>query len=91
MERLLYDNEQLIGPISDWVQKEDPPVYKTFLGKTVLVSSANDICSFVSPKPVKRKSKLTVVENKKRRLTLEILKAIGGTQIQAKIKSVVDL
>lgn len=86
MARILFDDDKLIGEITDWAQKAEPAVYKTFLGKTALLTPANNECSFVSPKPVKRKSKLTIVEDKKIRYDLEIVKVVGGTEIVAKIK-----
>lgn len=85
MARMLFDDGKLVGEISDWAQKTDPPVYKTFLGKTALLTPANDECSFVSPKPVHRKAKLVVVEDKKIRYELQITKVVGGTEIIAKI------
>jgi len=91
MKHLLFNDGKLVGEISGWVQREDPPAYKTFLGKTVLMSPANSECSFVSPKPVSRKMKLTVVEDKKLRYILEVTKVTGGTQVVAKIKERVEL
>ena len=87
MARVLYDNGKEIGEITEWTMRIDPPVERTFLGKTALIKPANDECTFVSPKPVSRRSKLTVVEDGKKRFVLEIIKVVGGTKIQAKIKS----
>ena len=91
MERVLYDNGKELGKISEWAQQNSEPVYKTFLGKTVLATPANTGCTFTSPKPVARKSKLTVIEDKKKRYVLEISRIVGGTQVTAKIKEVVEL
>ncbi len=87
MAYLLYDNDgKKIGEISEWKHEVAPPAYKTFLGKTVLMTPANDECSFVSPKPVRRKDILTIVADAKTRYTVEVMKAVGGTQVTAKIK-----
>jgi hypothetical protein len=91
MARLLYDDGNKVGEISDWTQRNEPAAYKTFLGKTALMSPANDLCSFTSPKPVHRKAKLTVVEDSSVRYVLEVLKVVGGTEITAKIKEKIDL
>lgn len=91
MARILYDGEIKIGEITEWAQKTEPPVYKTFLGKTALLTPANDECSFVSPKPVNRKSNLTVVEDKNVRYVLQVVKVVGGTQIIAKIKEKIEI
>lgn len=86
MKRILYVDGTKLGEISEWTQKAEPPTYKTFLGKAVLLTPANDECSFVSPKPVNRRSKLTIVTESGEKLELNILKVIGGTKIQAKLK-----
>jgi hypothetical protein len=86
MARILYDDGKKIGEIEEWSQREDPPTYKTFLGKTALLKPANNECTFVSPKPVHRKSRLTIIEDSKIRYVLEVIKVVGGTQIIAKIK-----
>lgn len=91
MARVLYDDKKLIGEVLEWTQRSDPPAYKTFLGKTVLMTPANVECSFVSPKPVNRRSKLTIVEDKNKRLILDIVKVIGGTNVIAKIREEVAI
>jgi hypothetical protein len=91
MASILYDDGKKIGEISEWTRKSEPAAYKTFLGKTALMTPANDECSFTSPKPVNRKSKLTVVEDSKTRYVLEVVKVVGGTQITAKIKEQIAL
>ena len=91
MAHLLYDDGKKIGEVSDWTRKTEPAAYKTFLGKTALMTPANDECSFISPKPVHRKSKLTVVEDSKIRYVLVVTKVVGGTQITAKITEQIAL
>ena len=91
MARLLYEDGKKIGEITDWSVRNEPATYKTFLGKTALMTPANDECSFTSPKPVNRKSKLTVLEDSSLRYVLEVLKVVGGTVITAKIKEKIDL
>ena len=87
MAYILFDSDgKKIGEISEWKHEVAPPAYKTFLGKTVLMAPANDECTFVSPKPVRRKAVLTIVADAKTRYVVEVTAAIGGTQITAKIK-----
>ena len=85
MANILYDNGIKVGEISDWQVANMPPVYKTFLGKTVLSIPANDECTFISPKPVKRKSSLVVIENGKYEYHLKVVKVTGSTAVAAKI------
>jgi hypothetical protein len=90
MKRILFSDGKEVGEISEWSQRSDPPAYKTFLGKTVLMTPANTECSFTSPKPVNRRSKLSIVEDNKVTHELEILKVTHGTKIVAKIKNNAD-
>lgn len=85
MKRVLFDDGVKVGEVEVWAQRSDPPTYKTFLGKTALLAPANNECTFVSPKPIKRKSKLTVIENGKLKYELQVLRAVGGTEVTAKI------
>lgn len=85
MTRILFDSDKKIGEIEEWSVRTDAPTYKTFLGKTALLAPANNECSFVSPKPVNRKSNLVVIEDSKIKYVLKVLKVIGGTEITAKI------
>lgn len=86
MSAVLYSNGKLIGEISNWENTQTPPEYKTFLGKTVLVSKANDQCTFVSPKPVHRKDALVLVFDKKEKLILQTLKISTSLVVTALIK-----
>lgn len=86
MSALLYSNGKLVGEISSWENIQAPPEYKTFLGKTVLVSKTNDQCSFVSPKPVHRKDSLVVIFDKKEKLILQTLKVSPSLVVTAVIK-----
>ncbi|RYZ70157.1 MAG: hypothetical protein EOP05_13705 [Proteobacteria bacterium] len=85
MKRVLFDDGVKVGEVEDWAQRSDPPTYKTFLGKTALLAPANNECTFVSPKPVKRKSKLTVIEDGKLKYELQVVQLVGGTEVTAKI------
>ncbi len=91
MAHILFDQGKKLGEISEWVVVTQPPAYKNVLGKTVLLTPANDECTFVSPKPVNRKSKLTIIEDEKRELTLQLKMVKGGTSITAKILSQKDI
>ena len=85
MAFIVFENGKKLGEVENWSQREDPPTYKTFLGKTALLKPANNECTFVSPKPVRRKAILKIIQDQKTEYTVEVLKAIGGTEITAKI------
>ena len=85
MAMILFDAGKKIGEISDWSVATLEPVYKNVLGKTVLSTPANDECTFVSPKPVNRKSDLVIIENGTHEIKLRLVKVTGGTNIIAKI------
>lgn len=87
MAYILYDHGKKVGEISDWTVASKEPVYKNVLGKVVLSVPANNECTFVSPKPVNRKSVLTVVHDGKRKFTLKITAVKGGTFVSAIIVS----
>ena len=44
--------------------------------------ATNDLCSFVTPKPVSRKTQLTILEDQKRELVLQI-KSVKGMTVTA--------
>ncbi|MBC7372094.1 MAG: hypothetical protein H7326_11040 [Bdellovibrionaceae bacterium] len=88
---ILYDAGKRVGEISDWSVAALPPIYKNVLGKSVLSTPANDECTFVSPKPVTRKSQLVVIEDGKWEITLRLVMIKGGTAVTAKITSKVAL
>ncbi len=90
MKRVLFSDGKEVGEIFDWTQRSDPPAYKTFLGKTVLMTPANTECTFTSPKPVNRRAKLSIVEDDNVSFELEILKVTHGTKIVARIKKTTD-
>ncbi len=85
MAFIVFENGKKLGEVENWSQREDPPTYKTFLGKTALLKPANNECSFVSPKPVRRKAILKVIKDAHTEYTLEVIRAVGGTEITAKI------
>jgi hypothetical protein len=53
----------------------------------VLSVPVNNECTFVSPKPVTRKSLLTVVQDSSRQYTLKIIAVRSGTFVSAIIVS----
>lgn len=85
MTYILYDHGKKIGEISEWVAASQEPIYKNILGKVVLSAPAQVECSFVSPKPVNRKSQLTVIQDEKLEYTLKIKKVNGATFVSALI------
>lgn len=87
MAFILYDHGKKVGEISDWTVASLEPVYKNVLGKVILSVPANNECTFVSPKPVNRKSKLTVIQDGKREFILQLRNVKGGTFITALIVS----
>ncbi|MGZ5278750.1 MAG: hypothetical protein ACXWC9_02335 [Pseudobdellovibrionaceae bacterium] len=87
MAYVLYEEGKRVGEVSDWKVAANEPVYKNVLGKTVLSVPANNECSFVSPKPIKRKSKLTILENGKTEIVLKTVSVRGATLVSAIIVS----
>jgi hypothetical protein len=85
MAFIVFENGKSLGEVENWSQREDPPTYKTFLGKTALLKPANNECTFVSPKPVRRKAILKIIGDARTEYTVEVLKAVGGTEVTAKI------
>ncbi len=86
MAHVLYDQGKKIGEVSEWKLTPYEPVYKDVLGKHVLMPVKDDICSFVTPKPVSRKTQLTILEDQKRELILQI-KSVKGMTVTAFITS----
>lgn len=91
MAYILFENGKKVGEISDWVVASQEPVFKNVLGKVVLSVPANNECSFVSPKPVNRKSKLLVVKDSVREFNLQVKTVKGATFVTAVIISQKDL
>lgn len=87
MSYILFDNGKKVGEISDWTVASQEPVYKNVLGKVVLSVQANVECSFVSPKPVNRKSKLIVIKDGVREFNLQVKSVKGATFVTALIIS----
>lgn len=87
MAYILYEEGKKVGEVSDWSVAAKEPVYKNVLGKTVLSVPANNECSFVSPKPIKRKSKLTIVEDGKTEIVLKTISVKAATMVSAVIVS----
>ena len=82
MTHVLYDQGKKLGEVSEWKFTKSEPTYKDVLGKSVLVPATNDVCSFVTPKPVSRKTQLTVLEDQKCELVLQI-KSVKGMTVTA--------
>ena len=87
MAFILFENGKKIGEISDWVVESHEPVFKNVLGKVVLSVPANNGCTFASPKPINRKSQLTVIQDGKLEFTLQIKSVKGATFVTALITS----
>lgn len=91
MAYILFENGKKVGEISDWNVATQEPVFKNVLGKVVLSVPANNECSFVSPKPVNRKSKLIVIKDGAREFDLQVKTVKGATFVTALIISQKDL
>ena len=87
MAYILYDHGKKVGEISEWVFEAHEPVYKNVLGKIVLSTPANNICTFVSPKPVNRKSQLVVIRDGTQEFNLQLIAVKGSVFVTAKIIS----
>lgn len=87
MAYVLFENGKKLGEISEWSVEADEPVYKDVLGKRVLSVPKNNQCTFVSPKPVNRKSQLTVIRDGHYEFVLKINKVTGATFVSALIIS----
>ncbi len=86
MTHILFDQGKKLGEVSEWKLTRYEPVYKDVLGKSVLMPATNDVCSFVTPKPVSRKTQLTIIEDQKLELVLQI-KSVKGMTVTASIVS----
>ncbi len=86
MTHILFDQGKKLGEVSEWKLTPYEPVYKDVLGKSVLMPVTNDICSFVTPKPVSRKTQLTIIEDQNLELVLQI-KSVKGMTVTASIVS----
>ncbi|MBC7753032.1 MAG: hypothetical protein H7Z71_02265 [Moraxellaceae bacterium] len=82
MAHILFDQGKKLGEVSEWNLALNEPVYKDVLGKNVLMPATHDVCSFITPKPVSRKTQLTIVENQKKELVLQI-KSVKGMTVTA--------
>ena len=90
MAHILYDQGKKIGEVSEWKLTPYEPVYKDILGKLVLMPVTNDVCSFITPKPVSRKTQLTILEDQTKELVLQI-KSVKGMTVTATIVARNDL
>lgn len=88
MGHILYADGKRVGEITGWTVIPDVPVYKNILGKIVLSAPKNDECTFVSPKPINRKAKLTVIQDGSKHFDLEIRSVKGSTNVTAGILGV---
>lgn len=82
MTHILYDQGKKLGEVSEWKLTVNEAFYKNILGKMVLMPATNDVCSFVTPKPVSRKTQLTILEDQKYELVLQI-KSVKGMTVTA--------
>ena len=86
MTHILFDQGKKLGEVSEWKLTPYEPVYKNILGKLVLMPVTSDVCSFVTPKPVSRKTQLTIIEDRNLDLVLQI-KSVKGMTVTASIVS----
>jgi hypothetical protein len=84
MSHILFDQGKKLGAVSEWKLTPYEPVYKNVLGKNVLMPATPDVCSFVTPKPVSRKTQLMIIEDQKNELVLQI-KSVKGMTVTALI------
>ena len=88
MSYILFDAGKKVGEISDWLTVDKPAEKKTVLGKEIVTKEkSGQRVTFVSPKPMNRRSQLTVVFDKKIEYVLKQTKIVGGTEIAADIVS----
>lgn len=85
---LLYDKNTKVGEISDWTVTVGEAKTKNILGKIVTLPRGKDTCCFTSPKPINRKTTLTVIEDRKKEYQLEIIAVKGSTFVTASIQSI---
>jgi len=85
MTYILFSDGVRIGEISEWALTERAAEKKFVLGKEILTHKPNDQCKFVSPKPVKWKSKMWLISSGKEKLVLADLDVRHGTMITATI------
>lgn len=90
MKHILYEHGKKLGEVSEWKLTPYEPVYKNILGKLALMPVTPDMCTFVTPKPVSRKTQLAIVEDQKQKLVLEI-KSVKGMTVTAAIVSRTDI
>jgi hypothetical protein len=87
MAKILYRNDKIVGEITEWENTQSPPEYRDVLGKTVLVNSGNNKCTFTSPKPLNKRDHLVVIsEEDNSKLVLNIVKITSGLHVSAIIK-----
>jgi hypothetical protein len=82
---ILYDHGKKVGEVADWKVTKSVPVEKNVLGKIILVAAKNDECSFISPKPVNRRSQLNVIENGLMEYSLLVKAVKGSINVSAEI------
>ena len=85
MSRILFENGKKIGEISDWTLTDLPAPTRMVLGKLITLPKPKDQCTFTSPKPVQRKSALTVIEDKKIEFQIQSTYVKDGTFITGSI------
>lgn len=86
MPMILFADGKRVGEISDWKLTERFSEKRMVLGKEILMPKPNDLCQFISPKPVNRRNELRV-EDGKTQYHLSEIKVVGGTQVTSTVKS----
>lgn len=87
MAHILFEQGKKIGQISNWAVTPDVPVEKNILGKKVLLPPGKDTCTFISPKPIRRKAQLTVIENDQCEFSLDVKSVQNTNMVTAEIVS----
>lgn len=85
MAYVLYQNGKKIGEVREWQLKDMPAEVRNVLGKEILMKKPKDQCTFISPKPVERKSRLTMICDGKTELVLQQTFVKDGTVVTATV------
>jgi hypothetical protein len=81
MAYILFENGKKVGEIADWTVTELPAPTRMVLGKLVTLPKPKDQCTFVSPKPIHRKSVLKIIKDNNTEILVQSTSIKGGTVI----------
>lgn len=85
MGYVLFESGKKIGEVEDWNLIQRPAEVKNVLGKEFISRKPYDECTFISPKPIHRKGKFTVVQDKKTEYVLQPTSIKDGTVVIATV------